>query len=83
VTSSCHRVKIYNVNKSKADTRARLEEFEMRGIPFVPITRPTPFKIQPDEEYEKYWSEHDPRDVDDLELSREKRSIENQCVMST
>ena len=65
VTSSCHRVKIFSVNKSKPDTKARLEEFEKRGIPFVPITRPTPFKIQTDENYEKYWAEHDARDVDD------------------
>ena len=65
LTSSCHRVKIYSVNKSKPDTRARLEEFEERGIPFVPITRPTPFKIQSDTEYEKFWAEHDQRDVDD------------------
>jgi sulfite oxidase len=65
VTSSCHRVKIYSVNKSKPDTKARLEEFEERGIPFVPITRPTPFKIQSDTDYEKFWAEHDQRDVDD------------------
>jgi sulfite oxidase len=65
VTSSCHRVKIYSVNKSKADTKARLDEFEKRGLPFVPITRPTAFKIQSDEDYEKFWAEHDPRDVDD------------------
>jgi sulfite oxidase len=65
VTSSCHRVKIYSVNKSKPNTKARLEEFEKRGIPFVPITRPTPFKIQTDEEYEKFWAKHDPRDVED------------------
>jgi sulfite oxidase len=65
VTSSCHRVKIYSVNKSKPNTKARLEEFEKRGMPFVPITRPTPFKIQTDEEYEKFWAKHDPRDVED------------------
>ena len=53
------------MNKSKPDTRARLEEFEQIGIPFVPITRPTPFKVQSDAEYEKLWVEHGQRDVDD------------------
>uniref|UniRef100_A0A8H7XT72 Sulfite oxidase n=1 Tax=Psilocybe cubensis TaxID=181762 RepID=A0A8H7XT72_PSICU len=65
VTSSCHRVKVYSVNKSKPDTAARLKEFEERNTPFTPITRPTEFKTQSDEDYEKYWQTHDPRDVDD------------------
>ncbi|KAF4610710.1 hypothetical protein D9613_007294 [Agrocybe pediades] len=65
VTSSCHRVKIYSVNKSKPDTAARLKEFEERGTPFVPLSRPTEFRVQSDEDYEKYWQTHDPRDVDD------------------
>lgn len=65
VTSSCHRVKIFSINKSHIDTKARLDEFEQRGIPLIPITRPTPFKVQTPEEYEAYWAENDPRDVDD------------------
>jgi sulfite oxidase len=43
----------------------RLEAFERRGQSFVPITRPTPFKLQTPKEYEEYWAKHDPRDVDD------------------
>ena len=65
MTSSCHRVKIYSVNKSKPLTKARLEEFAERGIPLTPITRPTPFHLQTQEEYEKFWAEHDPRDVEE------------------
>jgi sulfite oxidase len=65
VTHSCHRVKIYSVNKSREATRKRLEEFEKRGIPFTPLTRPTEFPVQNMRDYEKYWEEHDPRDVDD------------------
>lgn len=65
VTSSCHRVKIYSVNKSKELTRYRLAQFEKRGVPFAPLTRPTEFPYQEEEEYEKYWANTDPRDVDD------------------
>ena len=64
VTSSCHRVKIYSVNKSKKDTRERLELFEKKGEPLVPLTRPTELSYQTEEEYKQFWAEHDPRDVD-------------------
>jgi len=65
VTSSCHRVKIYSVNKTKEATRKRLQEFEERGQSFAPITRPTEFPTQSEEDYEKFWEDHDPRDVED------------------
>ncbi len=65
VTSSCHRVNIYRVNKSRATTRRRPEEFEKRGIPFMPITWPTKFPVQSMKDYEKFWEENPPRDVDD------------------
>jgi len=58
-------VKIYSVNKSKPLTKARLEEFAEKGINLAPITRPTPFRIQPLEEVEKFWAEHDPRDAEE------------------
>jgi sulfite oxidase len=65
VTSSCHRVKIYSVNKSKKDTRERLELFKKHGIPFMPLTKPTEeFHVQEEEAYAKFWEEHDPRDVE-------------------
>jgi len=65
VTSSCHRVKIFSVNASHELTRARLDAFEKNGVPFMPITRPTEFRVQSDEDYERYWAENEPRDVDD------------------
>lgn len=65
VTSSCHRVKIYSVNKSHELTRNRLALLEKKGVPLVPITRPTEFPLQSSEEYEAFWENHDPRDVDD------------------
>lgn len=63
VTSSCHRIKIYSVNKSKPATMKRMMEFEKNGVPFEPATRPTEFPTQ-EEDYEKFWAMHDPRDVE-------------------
>ncbi|KAI0021726.1 molybdopterin binding oxidoreductase [Xylariomycetidae sp. FL0641] len=65
VTSSAHRVKVYSVNKSHEQTRKRLQEFEDRGIGFLPITRPTEFPYQTWEEYEDFFQRNGPRDVDD------------------
>lgn len=51
VTSSCHRVSVYSVNKSRAATRQRLEALERVGAPLEPITKPVPFDIEDDEHY--------------------------------
>jgi sulfite oxidase len=63
VTSSCHRISIYSVNKSRPLTKARLDEFEAKGIPFGPITVPLAFPSQSWEDYEEFWAKHDPRDA--------------------
>jgi sulfite oxidase len=65
VTSSCHRIKIYSVNASRAATRRRLAEFEEHKESFLPITRPAGFKAMSLEEYNKGWTRLEPRDVDD------------------
>lgn len=65
VTSSCHRIAVYSVNKSRPLTKARLDEFEERGIPFGPITVPLAFPSQSWEDYEEFWAKHDPRDARD------------------
>ncbi|KAK8023657.1 NADH-cytochrome B5 reductase [Apiospora rasikravindrae] len=65
VTSSCHRVSVYSVNKTRPVTKARLDEFERAGVPFGPITVPLPFPSQTWDEYEKFWSRNDPRDAED------------------
>ncbi|KAJ6445150.1 sulfite oxidase, mitochondrial precursor [Purpureocillium lavendulum] len=65
VTSSCHRISVYSVNKSRPATKARLDEFEKAGIPFGPITVPLAFPAQTWPDYDKYWREHDPRDAED------------------
>jgi sulfite oxidase len=46
-------------------TKARLDEFKKRGIPFGPITVPLAFPSQSWEDYEKFWKENDPRDAED------------------
>lgn len=65
VTSSCHRISVYSVNKKHPNTKARLDEMERRGVAFAPLTVPLSFPSQSWEEYEKYWKEHDPRDAED------------------
>jgi sulfite oxidase len=51
VTSSCHRVKLYSVNKTKPATQKRLKQLEEHGASLLPITRPLPFDLQSDEDY--------------------------------
>lgn len=65
VTSSCHRINVYSVNKSRPRTKARLEEFESKGIPLGPLTVPLAFPSQNWDEYDEFWKKNDPRDVDD------------------
>ena len=65
VTSSAHRIRIYSVNKSRAQTQKRLDEFKKRGLGLTPITRPTEFAYMSREEYGDFWKRNDPRDVDE------------------
>ncbi|RAL03874.1 sulfite oxidase [Aspergillus ibericus CBS 121593] len=65
VTSSAHRISVYSVNKKHPATRQRIEKMEHLGIPLAPLTFYQPIPGQTPEEYEQFWREHDPRDVDD------------------
>jgi len=65
VTSSCHRISVYSVNKSRELTKARLDEFHRKSIPFGPITVPLEFPSQSWDDYNKFWQTHDPRDAED------------------
>jgi len=65
VTSSAHRVKVYSINKTRERTKKRLERYEQLGIPLAPLTQYQAVSTQTPEEYEQYWKEHDPRDVDE------------------
>jgi len=51
VTSSCHRVAVYSINKSKPATATRLKYLEDNNIPLLPITRPIEISLESDEEY--------------------------------
>ncbi|KAH9876454.1 hypothetical protein J1614_003585 [Plenodomus biglobosus] len=51
VTSSCHRVKLYSVNKTKPQTAKRLKQLEEHGASILPLTRPLPFDLETEEEY--------------------------------
>lgn len=51
VTSSCHRIKLYSVNKSKPETAKRLGEIEERGETFEPLTRPLEWELEKREDY--------------------------------
>ncbi|KDQ57111.1 hypothetical protein JAAARDRAFT_35713 [Jaapia argillacea MUCL 33604] len=51
VTSSCHRIKVYSVNKSKPATAQRLQALESRGIPFMPLTKPLEFPLEDTQDY--------------------------------
>ena len=72
VTSSCHTVKVYSVNKKRPLTAQRLRQFRQHKESFVPITVPTDFSQMDWEDYDKFFDETQPRDVqsdfDDSEL---------------
>lgn len=51
VTSSCHRIKLYSVNKSKPETAARLKQIADHGETFEPLTRPLEWSLEDTDEY--------------------------------
>jgi sulfite oxidase len=51
VTSSCHRIKIYSINKTRPKTAAKLKQFEKLGIPFLPIIQPGEMDLEDEENY--------------------------------
>ncbi|KAM7191300.1 Oxidoreductase, molybdopterin-binding domain containing protein [Naviculisporaceae sp. PSN 640] len=52
VTSSCHRMKVYSVNKTRAETAARLKMLEEKGLSLTPITKPLELDVESDEQFE-------------------------------
>jgi sulfite oxidase len=65
VTSSCHRIKIYSINKSKPATAKRLKMLEDRGVSIQPITKPLPFDLETDEEYDEAMAARHGRDPEE------------------
>ncbi|RPB08392.1 molybdopterin binding oxidoreductase [Morchella conica CCBAS932] len=65
VTSSCHRLFIYSVNKTKEPTAMRLAQLEKKGIPLTPITLPLEFDIEDDDHYLEVLEKQGPRDPEE------------------
>lgn len=53
MTSSCHRVKIYSMNRSRPLTAQRLKLLEEKGMSMLPITQPLEIDLESDEHYDK------------------------------
>lgn len=51
VTSSCHRIKVYSINKSKPATARRLKLLEEKGLSITPITKPLEIPLESDEDW--------------------------------
>ena len=62
VTSSCHRIKVFSVNKSKPATARRLKAMKERGMPFEPVTKPLEMELESDGEYEREMERRGGRD---------------------
>lgn len=53
VTSSCHRIIIYGINRSRPDTRERLDWLKSMGHLILPIRKPLEFDLEDDEHYKE------------------------------
>lgn len=62
VTSSCHRIKIFSVNKAHPATAKRMKKLDEAGIDFLPITKPLPLDLESDDEYETQMQRRGGRD---------------------
>ncbi|KAL9074479.1 MAG: hypothetical protein Q9161_002267 [Pseudevernia consocians] len=65
VTSSCHRIKVFSVNRSKPATAKRLKRLEQEGIDFHPVTKPLEIDLESDEEYETEMQRRGGRDPEE------------------
>jgi len=61
VTSSCHRISIYSINRSKPITARRLKEIEASGQPLLPITLPLSIDLESEEHYKAAMEVQGPR----------------------
>jgi len=62
VTSSCHRINVYSINRSRPLTAKRLKALEEAGIPVTPITHPTEIDLESLEEYDAEMAARGGRD---------------------
>lgn len=62
VTSSCHRINIYSINRSKPLTAQRLKAMEEKGMSMLPITHPLEMDLESDEHYKAAMAAQGGRD---------------------
>lgn len=65
VTSSCHRIKVYSINRSRPATAARLKQLEEKGLSITPITKPLEFDLESDEDWRANMIARDGRDPEE------------------
>jgi len=65
VTSSCHRIKVFSVNRSHPATAKRLQALDENGIDFLPLTKPLPIDLEGDDEYETEMQRRGGRDPEE------------------
>ncbi len=65
VTSSCHRVKVFSVNRSHPATAKRLRLLEKKGVDLLPLTKPLEIDLESDEEYETQMQRRGGRDPEE------------------
>lgn len=65
VTSSCHRIKVYSINRSRPNTAARLKVLEEKGLSITPITKPLEFDLESEEEWRANMVARDGRDPEE------------------
>ncbi len=51
VTSSCHRIKIYSINKKRQATKERLKLLAAHGVGVTPLSQPAEFSLEDEKDY--------------------------------
>ncbi|KAL9116973.1 MAG: hypothetical protein Q9187_006495 [Circinaria calcarea] len=62
---SCHRVKVFSVNKSRPTTAKRLKFWKDKGVNFLPLTKPLTIYLQDDDKYQAEIEWRGPRDPEE------------------
>lgn len=59
VTSSCHRIKLYSVNRSRPETAKRLKLLEEHGADIKNLSQPFEVALEGEEEYLQAYRHHE------------------------
>lgn len=58
VTSSCHRIKLYSVNRSRPATKARLALLEEKKASIEDLSKPFEYALEDEEAYVSAYRAH-------------------------